>query len=48
VNADYPEEVDKAFKLAFEYRMKFKKDVFIDLFSYRRYGHNAVEDPEQF
>ena len=35
VNADEPEEVDKVMKLALEYRMKFKKDVFIDLIGYR-------------
>jgi len=35
VNADEPEEVDKVFRLALDYRMKFKKDVVIDLIGYR-------------
>mmetsp|Transcript_17393 Transcript_17393/g.15304 ORF Transcript_17393/g.15304 Transcript_17393/m.15304 type:complete len:886 (+) Transcript_17393:459-3116(+) len=45
VNADEPEEVDKVMKLALEYRMKFKKDVFIDLIGYRKYGHNELDQP---
>ena len=40
VNADEPELVDKVFKIATEYRYKFKRDIFIDLVGYRRYGHN--------
>lgn len=35
VNADEPEAVDKVFKLATDFRMKFKKDVIIDLIGYR-------------
>lgn len=35
VNADEPELVDIVFKLALDYRMTFKKDVFIDLIGYR-------------
>jgi len=40
VNADEPDLVDKVFKIATEYRNKFKKDIFIDLVGYRRFGHN--------
>jgi len=35
VNADEPEKVDQIFELALEYRLKFKKDVVIDLIGYR-------------
>lgn len=46
VNADYPEHVDFAFKLAVEYRMKFKRDVVIDVSGYRKYGHNEQDAPK--
>lgn len=46
VNADYPEEVDFAFKLAIEYRMKFKRDVVVDVSGYRKYGHNEQDMPK--
>jgi probable 2-oxoglutarate dehydrogenase E1 component DHKTD1 len=39
VNGDYPEEVVKATKLAFEIRQQFRRDVVIDLITYRRWGH---------
>lgn len=45
VNADEPELVDQVFELALEYRLKFKKDVIIDLIGYRRYGHNELDQP---
>jgi 2-oxoglutarate dehydrogenase E1 component len=46
INADYPEHVDFAFKLAVEYRMKFKRDVMVDITGYRRLGHNEHDSPK--
>jgi 2-oxoglutarate dehydrogenase E1 component len=40
VNADDLETVDKVVKIAFKYRQNFKKDIFVDIVGYRRYGHN--------
>ncbi|KAJ1827909.1 hypothetical protein LPJ56_001401 [Coemansia sp. RSA 2599] len=45
VNGDYPEEVAKAVSIAFEYRKRFRKDVIIDLITFRRWGHNELDEP---
>ncbi len=44
-NGDDPEAVVYAAKVATEYRQQFGKDVVIDMFCYRRFGHNEGDDP---
>ena len=44
-NGDDPEAVVYCAKVATEYRQKFAKDVVIDMFCYRRFGHNEGDDP---
>ena len=44
VNGNDPEAVVQAARLAMEYRQRFGKDVVIDMFCYRRHGHDEMED----
>lgn len=46
VNGDDPLAVVRAAELAFKYRQRFKRDVFIELIGYRRHGHNEADDPK--
>ena len=45
VNGDYPEAVVAVVGFATEFLLHFGKDVIVDLFCYRRYGHNEADEP---
>ena len=45
VNGDDPEACVRVARLAFDFRQAFHKDVVIDMFCYRRHGHNEGDDP---
>lgn len=46
INADDVEAVVHAATFALEYRMRYKRDVFLDLLGYRKYGHNEGDEPK--
>ena len=45
VNGDDPEAVVFVSKLAAEFRQTFGKDVVVDIVSYRKHGHNEIDEP---
>ncbi len=45
VNGDDPEAVVHCVKIATEFRQKFNRDVVVDIFCYRRFGHNEGDEP---
>ncbi|UJR81811.1 2-oxoglutarate dehydrogenase E1 component [Sandaracinus amylolyticus] len=45
VNGEDPEAVAQVAKLAAEYRQRYSKDVVVDLYCYRKYGHNEGDEP---
>lgn len=45
VNGDDVEAVVHVMEIAMEFRQRYKKDVFIDLLGYRKYGHNEGDEP---
>ena len=45
VNGDDPDAALRVLNIAFAYRQEFKKDVVIDMFCFRRHGHNESDDP---
>src|SRR5204863_387109 len=45
VNGEDPEAVAQVVKLAMDFRFEFKRDVVIDMYAYRRLGHNEGDEP---
>lgn len=46
VNGEDPEAVAQVIRLAMDFRREFRRDVVIDMYCYRRYGHNEGDEPE--
>jgi 2-oxoglutarate dehydrogenase E1 component len=45
VNGEDPEAVAQVVRLSLDFRRQFQSDVFIDLYGYRRWGHNEADEP---
>jgi 2-oxoglutarate dehydrogenase E1 component len=45
VNGEHPEAVAQVIDLAMDFRKTFQRDVIIDMYCYRRYGHNEGDEP---
>jgi 2-oxoglutarate dehydrogenase E1 component len=45
VNGEDPEAVAQVVQLAMDFRAEFQSDVFIDMYGYRRFGHNETDEP---
>ncbi|MGE0710250.1 MAG: 2-oxoglutarate dehydrogenase E1 component [Planctomycetota bacterium] len=45
VNGEHPESVAQVVHLAMDFRARFRRDVFIDMYCYRRHGHNEGDEP---
>jgi 2-oxoglutarate dehydrogenase E1 component len=45
VNGEDPEAVAQCVRLALDFRARYRRDVVIDMYGYRRYGHNEADEP---
>jgi 2-oxoglutarate dehydrogenase E1 component len=45
VNGEDPEAVAQCLRVAMDFRQQFKRDVFIDMYGYRKLGHNETDEP---
>lgn len=45
VNGEDPEAVAQSLQVAMDFRKRFKRDVFIDMYGYRKLGHNETDEP---
>lgn len=45
VNGDKPEAVMRCIQLAYAFRQTFKRDAVVEVWGYRKYGHNETDDP---
>jgi 2-oxoglutarate dehydrogenase E1 component len=45
VNGEHPQAVAQVVRLAMDFRAKFQRDVIIDMYAYRRWGHNEADEP---